>query len=827
MRRSLVVALICATWLSATRLSAQNPPPRPLPTVPAGPGEIRGKLVDSASGRPIGNGSVTVRRSTDSTFAGGSLVREDGSFRVEGLSLGDYVVRIRVLGFAQRSRSVVLSAGNPVANLGAIGLETVAARLESQRVTAEREEAVVQPDRTVYSTRNMPAATGGTAIDVLRNIPQIEVDHNNRVSLRGNANVVIQLNGRPTPLRGDQLSAFLAQMPSNTVKTVEVAANPSAKDDPEGTAGIINIVLNQEAEVGLSGGLSASTSSTGQASGYGNIGKQQGKITAFVAANLYRDNRVMTGNISRENLVIPTPQYVETDMRSTNRPVFGGGNLRSEYRFTKERSLTLDAYFNAGDFASSSRSNYVDLDGARDPIGAFHQLNESANSNSYYSVDLAFRRQGKPTEPQLTIESEYIGSRYLNDVDRGGAVTQSDPGAPSYIRTERDHTFGRSPSFMSKVDYAHPFGTKGKLDLGAKYNDRVTDNEFTASHVDTTTGSFVVDAVRSTNFEYREHIASAYALFSRAFGKKVQTQLGTRLEDARARFDLPLSAQHYDKHYRSLYPSGILTYNFTQMRLARVSYSRRVTRPNPWQLSPVEFRQDLRNVFRGNPGLGAEYTDALDFSFQDAHPWGSVQLNPYVRRTNNATRVIQYIDADGVSVATWANLAHNQTIGADLNVNYRRGKFTGGAGGSLSRYSSDARNLTLTSANLSTQALSWGTRLNGTWVFSKKIDAQLFGNYRAPTKTEGGSSLASVNVSVGTRYKAWGDKGNISVRLNDPFRMSRFGYRTANGQVTELSRRYFQARAVYVSVTRNFGQALRLRAKSETDEPQQGPPTPP
>src|SRR6185503_4585766 len=172
-------------------------------------------------------------------------------------------------------------------DLGAVGLKTIAAQLEKQNVTAEREETVVAPDRTVYSTKNMPAATGGTAIDVLRNIPQVEVDASNHVSLRGNGNVVIQINGRPTPLKGDQLGAFLAQLPANTVKTVEVAANPSAKDDPEGTAGIINIVLNQEAVLGLSGSLSGSTSTTGQASAYGSVGKQQGKFVGFIAPNIY------------------------------------------------------------------------------------------------------------------------------------------------------------------------------------------------------------------------------------------------------------------------------------------------------------------------------------------------------------------------------------------------------------------------------------------------------------------------------------------------------------------------------------------------------------
>jgi ferric enterobactin receptor len=825
MSRSLAAALSLAILLSAPSLQAQNPqnPPRP---IAAAQGEIRGRVVDSVSGRAVPTASITVRRASDSSFASGALVREDGTFKVEGLSPGTYVVRVRSLGFAQLSRpNVAITADRPIADLGTIGLKTVAAKLETQNVTAEREETVVQPDRTVYSTKNMPAATGGTAIDVLRNIPQVEVDASNRVSLRGNGNVVIQINGRPTPIKGDQLGTFLAQLPANTVKTVEVAANPSAKDDPEGTAGIINIVLNQETEVGLSGGLSASTSSTGQASGFGNVGKQQGKFIGFVSANVYTDRRRITGTISRENLQVTTPQFVETDMRGSNRPLSVGGNLRSEYRFTKANTLTLDGYLGGGHFENRSRNSYVDLNSSRSQIGAFHQLNEGQFDNFYQDWDLAFRRQGKPTEPQLTVEAEYSNSRNDNNVDLSGAVTQPDAATPATIRTERDHTLGKYPFLNAKLDYAHPFGGTTKLELGAKYQDRATVTDFTAAYQDSSTGVYSVDAARSTNFDYREHIGGAYALLSRSFISKIQTQIGARLEDATTRFDLPLTNLHFDKHYASVYPSGIFTYNFTPLRLARVSYSRRVSRPNPWQLSPIEFRQDTRNVFRGNPDLGAEYTDALDFSIQDARKWGSIQLNPFARRTNNAVRNIQYIDANGVSVGTFANLAHNSTVGADLNVNYRRGPFTGGGGGGISRYSSDARNLTITSTNLSTQAISWSARANGTWKFNNKWDAQLFSNYRAPTKTEGGSSLAFVNMSFGGRYKVWGDQGNVSVRVNDPFGMSKFGYRTSNGQIVEYSRRYFQARAVFVSITRNFGQALQLKAKSQSED-QAAPPPP-
>ena len=234
----------------------------------------------------------------------------------------------------------------PLVDVGALILTTVVTTIEGQEVTAEREETVLAPDRNSYSTKNMTVASGGTAIDVLRNIPLVEVDGSNKVSLRNNENVIVQINGRATPLKGEQLGTFLSQLPARTVKSVEVATNPSAKNDPEGTAGIINIVLNQDAELGLSGGLSAGTSSTGQLwNTSGNIGMQSGPLTLFLSGNLYRDQRPMSGTISRANFGVPVPAFVETNVDGTQNSRAMGSTLRSEYRLSTRNTLSFDGLF--------------------------------------------------------------------------------------------------------------------------------------------------------------------------------------------------------------------------------------------------------------------------------------------------------------------------------------------------------------------------------------------------------------------------------------------------------------------------------------------------
>ncbi len=818
--RALLVASIAAVAV-ASAASAQRGASPTAPT--AGVGEIRGRLVDSVAGHPVATGSIAVRRAGDSLFVSGALPKEDGSFRIDGLRPGRYTLRIRSIGFAPVVRNdIAITADKPTVDVGAIALSAVAAKLEATQTVAEREDVVLSPDRTSYNVKNMPAASGGTAVDVLRNIPLVEVDGSNNVSLRGNANVVIQINGRATPLKGDQLGQFLAQLPANTVKNIEVATNPSAKDDPDGTAGIINIILNQEAELGLSGGVSAGTASTGMVNASGNVGKQQGKLTVFASGSLYRDQRQTSGTISLTNLVIPVPAFTETNLAGTQSPLSGGGTLRSEYRFTNRNVLSFDSYLYGGHFGGDQTSDYTDLDTTRATIGLFDQATSQLSKSVSQDYDLTFRRFTDKNQPLFSTEFEYSNTNANNGIDLSGNVLRPDLSTPPSIPTEHDRTIGRYPYYNWKADYVGQFNPSMKLEAGLKGTRRTTTNDFDAAYLDSTSGTFVSDPARRTAFAYHEDIGAGYALLSNQLGK-FQTQEGLRLEDAATYFDLTTLDQVYDRRYASAYPSAIVSYNFTPMRSAKISYSRRVSRPNPFQLSPIEIHQDTRNVFVGNPQLRAEYTNAFEAAYQETRSWGTIQLSPYVRSTAHAVRNIQYVDSTGVSVSTYDNVASTFTVGSDLNVNAHKGPLQLGAGGSLYHYSSDASNL---SGDLSAHAMVWSARTNATWKFSQKTDAQLFAFYRAPYATEGGSQLASVSMNMGARYKIWSDQGNIALRISDPFKLQKYGYRTANGTVVEYSERFFGSRAVFLTVSRNFGQAVKLQQKQQDPDAQAqtGPP---
>jgi ferric enterobactin receptor len=814
----LLAGLARATWAQSTTDSVKH--------AVADAGEIRGRIVANGSGQAIATGSISVRRATDTSFVVGALAGPDGSFHVAGLEPGRYAVRVRAVGYAPLVRSdVTISREHPLADLGTLTLSEFAVTLENQVVTGERQDVALSPDRNSYSTKNMTTASGGTAVDVLRNVPSVEVDGNNNVTLRGNTNVVVQINGRSSPLSGEQLAQFLAQIPAGTVSRVEVSTNPSAKNDPEGTAGIINIVLNQQADIGLSGGLNASTGTTRQANLGGNIGRQSGPLTLYLSASLYEDHRGINGSSDRTNLVIPVPAFVESHSDGRSEPHFASTTFRSEYKLTENDALSVDAMLSGGRFGRQSTAFFSDLNAAREVIGLFNQFNDQVWRSLSQDYTVGYHRTAGPSTTILSTELRYSNDTDSSDNNLFGVLLEADTSTGSQMPPrERDGSLQHMPAWNLQTDYTHPFGSRTKLETGFKGTMRSNADNSTVAFLDPETGVYSADPNRANSFDYHERIGAVYGVLSQQVGK-LQTQGGLRLEEAATRFTLPTVGQAFDNRYSSVFPSGIVSYNFTDMRQVKLSYSRRISRPSPWQLSPIVNRSDARHEFHGNPSLRPEYTDALELGFQDTRSWGSVQLNPYLRKTAHAVRFIQTIDSTGVSLATFDNVASTLVTGTDLNVTYRHAALTLFGGGSVYHYSSDASNL---AGNLSTHSVVWSTRANVTLKFSPVTDLQAFANYRAPSATEGGSQSAFVYMNFALRRKLWSDKGSVTLRVADPFNLMTWGFRTADGRVIEFNQQHFGQRGLFLSISRTFGQELKLRPQHQDAEPQGAPqPGPP
>src|SRR5688572_6833272 len=331
MRSTLAAAL--GLLLAAGSLPAQGPGPGgpggPGGAPPAGPGEVKGTIVDQKSAAPVARASVTIRNKATSAIVTGAIAGANGAFRVQGLRPGAYTVRFTFLGFAPKMQEIAVTPAAPIVDVGTIQLTRVAVALGEVEVVDKQDAVTIEPDRNSYRAKDVaPAATN--ASQVLEATPSVTVDADGKVSLRGNENVAVQINGRPAPIAGAQLGAYLKSLPAGVLDRVEVVPNPSAKYDPEGMAGIINIVLKQNVDLGISAGLTVGAANRDRYNASGNLGYQAGRLTTFSNLGIYNDKRDVIGINDRYRYDASNVLFSEELQEIVADNGFRGENFRSE-----------------------------------------------------------------------------------------------------------------------------------------------------------------------------------------------------------------------------------------------------------------------------------------------------------------------------------------------------------------------------------------------------------------------------------------------------------------------------------------------------------------
>ena len=812
--RKAILALVCiASAVGAqTGLPAGGAPRTAATGAAQAAGRITGLVVNARSSQPVTSAAVTIRNAADSALVGGGFTKADGSFHIEGLRPGLYTVRVRVIGYAPVVKTGVrVTPAALSADVGRFVLTPVAAELSTVTVTEERSDVALAPDRNSFAVKDMPAATGGNVVDVLRNVPAIEVDGDNKVSLRGNENVVVQINGRMTPMRGDQLGTYLAQLPSSMVARVEVVPNPSARNDPDGMAGIINIVLKENTELGASGGFTAGGGSTGQMNASGNVGYQKGALTLFANYGLMQDKRVTSGYTNSAGLAAGLLPFQESDISGAFAPHSNSLNASADYEVAAHDVLSSSLLVSKRDLTRDNNNSYRELDAARTLTSRSLRSSTLKNEDLTLDYTLSYKKAAEHQGDGLTSEFRVNRSRGDGNVlltDRSLGIDGTS--AATTTRLETHATDDVTKNWTLQSDFTRTIAPRTKLETGYKGTLRQLDNQFDVANYSDALGVYVPNVARTNAFNYDEQVQAVYGVLSRGAGK-YDLQAGLRAEQVATRFDLATTSERYDNDYRSLYPSGLLAYNVDDMRQLKVSYSKRVTRPDTRQLNPFGFREDALSIFHGNPALRPEYTHAFELGYQQTYAKGTLQLTPFARRTVNAVRVIRTINNAGVSTTMFQNVATSDSYGADVSGSLRLGRLTGFGGASAFKQVTDASNL---STNVSNNAFGWSTRANATLKMTPTLDVQGFLMYRAPMTTERGRMSGMTMTNLAIKQKLMGDQASVTLRIMDPFNAMGFGFVTDDGRFAQSTRRNFGARGAFLNFSYTFGQESRVRSRA-------------
>jgi outer membrane receptor protein involved in Fe transport len=780
-------------------------------------GRVTGQIVKAADEAPLAGATVALRSPADSSLVTGATTDSTGAFVLDDVPYGTYTLRVSFVGYApKRLTDVRVARTRPVRELGKIALSERTEQLQEVTVSAQRPPVEVQTDRTVYNTSQQLTTAGGTGRTVLESLPSIRIDVDGSISYRGNESVNIYINGEPTSLTGTALTSFLRSLSASAVDRVEVIPNPSAKYEPEGSAGIINIVLKRNRSAGWSGGVTATGGATvgGAANGTGalsgNLGYQAGpwRLYAnygFRAGAEDEGGSSLFRNFQEDPTTVRDESSTESESRRSNTL-----NTQAEYRPTDATTLSLTTVLSAESEDQSERTNFfVDPNAGSDgTLDRFARVTDASGSERSIDTRLSASHDfaadhSLEAELQVEGESESEDGSYLQ---RALAADRTLGGVESREREDMSET---ESEVDLEVDYVRPLGD---FDLEAGYDgERSTENNDQVFEV-LDGGSYRV-AQRST-FDFTEQTHAAYGQLATELGD-VKLQAGARAEYAFTDFILPeqtvrnsdrLTQPSFENTYFSVFPSAYLTYSRTEKRQVRLSYSKRVRRPGSWQLNPIDDNEDPTSRRIGNPDLGPEYIHSFELSMTRKWAPATVSVTPFFRRSVNEIERRERIDqVDGrtVQTSTYANFASSNSYGLEVVTSLRMDDWVrGNVNLNANRVVTDGSNL---SSDLSNNAFAYSGRANLTFSLPQGVKLQLSHFYRAPTDIPGGSIGRRMSSDVALQKGLFDGKGSLSLRASDVFDSMNIDVQRRTSTFYSRSRYDWSQREVVLTFSYSFG----------------------
>ena len=802
----LFFGLILAAVLMPRPAGAQN--------LVAGPGRIAGTVQDG-EGKPLASVAITIRSAADSSLVTGMLTDERGRFRIEGLAPGEYLLRVSRIGYLSRNSEVIpLTREAPARDLGAIVLAAQPVELAAIEATVDRPAIVVQADRTTYNTKSMPVATTGTAIDVLRAVPELEVDVNDNVKLRGNQAVALHLNGRPAPIRGEQLANFLRQLPGNRIARVEVMPNPSAKHDPEGMGGIVNIVLDDDLDLGLSGSLSANASTRNRQYLNGRLNFQKGRLTLFTGAGINTSEDVGTTWDLRQNLVTQPVTLIEQNARRSSSSLGWNGDWTAELKVGKQATLWSTAWMYWSGQDGYSLIEYGIFDEAHAVRDRYDRDNVSDFGFGNYNFGLGFKQVFVQQKEELTVDGR-ISSGSNDSNSRYENLFHTLAGQPVELPIELtlNEIEAGNGDLSVQADYFRPL-LGGKVEVGYRAWKRDQDNDNLLRVFADIDVPEPRDQTRS-GYEYDEVFHSLYSTWGRTLGK-LGFQAGLRAELSSTDFTSLVGGPAFGRSYNTLFPSLNLSYSPAQGRTLRFLYSKRISRPSAYYLDPYIPSPDPLNVSTGNPDLRPSYTQSFSMDLSWIGRRVTLRAGPYYRSTTDMWERIRTVDTAGVAWSRWENGVSAKVWGSNLTLSLPpTRRLSGSVNFSAYRDERDGTNIAT-----AYRRATWLWSLSGNLGLKIRpsLTAQAYA-YHFPMQTIlQGRASGYTFTSLSVRQQVWGTRGNLSLSINDPLNLYKYTSSTRDATHIQNSRSSYQSRVATLGFTFNFGKPPQQQSRRSSME---------
>jgi outer membrane receptor protein involved in Fe transport len=799
-------------------------------------GTITGVVLDKSTSRPVEYANISIFKDKDSSLVTGGITDQKGRFSIEKIPYGLFTVKIRFIGYSMSVRKGI-KVSQSVNDVGTIEITPSSKSIGEVTVVGRKSEIQNNLDKKVFNIDRTMYGTGGTALDIMQSLPAVQVDFDGNVSMRGSS-VTILIDGRPSNL------VSLDQMPANLIEKVEVISNPSAKYDPEGVSGIINIVLKKNVQRGLNGMVTLNAGWNSKWMGNAALNYRKNKVNLFANYTLRSFHGDSYQDFWSEKVKNGERNYQEKNTTST-------GNFRMQ-----NIQFGVDYYINSKNTISTSITlEPRKMDGDDYTLGFFKEMSSSLteykpsynytkegwNSNTNkggFEYDLnykkAFEKEGAELTAELNVDRGNMESKQgalENYIDLLPTITTGLDKMPRYINQVISNTNDNTRSFV-RTDLTLPVATKGRIETGYMLSHSFSKMRYDLSRTTDITLPIKPLPEYDNDFDYRQIVNALYAIYAQSIGN-FKMQLGLRGEHTDAHGDQKTQNSSFTKKYMDFFPSFFVKYSPNEHDEIGVNYSRRINRPRTWALNPFENKVDELNISKGNPDLNPEYVNSFEIGYTKLVNRNSFAITGFYRRTTGVITSVRTWTDNLHSITSYLNLNSSESYGAEASSNVNLLKWWN----MNANYSYFHTKLSEKESSILTdktrESDSWTLRATSNWFITKSFSFQLMYNHRSPVVSTGGGGYRGMGggtqgktrtnyyFDMGSRYTFLKGKADVSLRVSDIFNTNKYTQDGFGDGYTSYTKSWRETPNIFLGFSykiNDYKRKTQQRQDSDTDD---------
>ncbi len=755
---------------------------------------VTGKVLEEETKQPLEYATITFKKTDTKEIVTGGITDTEGKFSID-VPTGAYDISVEYISYTTKTYNN--KTISKAIDLGTVSLSPNVEALDQVEIIAEKTTVELRLDKKIYNVGRDLTVRGGTVSDVLDNVPSVSVDVEGNVALRGNDDVRILINGKPSGLVGLNSTEALRQLPAEAIERVEVITSPSARYDAEGTAGILNIILRRSKIQGLNGAITANAGYPTQAGISGNINFRTGDVNIFNTTSYnYRDipgnSRTDTDFFATDNRVIE-----ERDFDRLRKGL--NSNFGIEWYVNETSTITASVQVRDSDNESETTNIIREFDASNSLTNTTVRRDPEFEDDNTVQYTLDYDKQFDSTDHRLTLNFQVESTSELEE-----SLIQQDGINAEDVSTQEDQD-----RVFLQSDYVFPAGEKSQVELGYQGRFLTLDTDYVVAFNDGT-GNFIVDQNLSNNLIYKEFVNAAYTQFGSQIKEKFNFLLGLRMENSRITIDQLTSNSFNKKVFTNFFPTVNLSYEITEDENVTLGFNRRIRRPRSRFINPFPSRSSATNLFQGNPDLNPSLSSVVDLGYYKKFGKLSLNTSIYYQR---ATDVFVFITEDTGDTAivggtevpvirrTPINLATNKRYGFEFTLTYRPSR-KWNMNGNFNLFQSQTEGF-FNGTDFGAENLSWFVRLNNKYTLPGDIDWQTRLNYRGPSEDAQNKRRGIFSMNLAFSKDFFKERASLAFNVSDVF--------NSRKRVTETSTPSFEAESEFQFRQRTFNVAFTYR----------------